>query len=242
MQRQHEALAAVVDQRRAFAAQRFGRERRRIAADHDRGRMELHEFRIGDHRAGARGDREPKPAGLGRIGGHGIEMPDAAGRQHDRARRDDHRSRGGVAGLAQLQAGDRAVLGQQRFGDVAFDHADRRRLAHRVDQRRDDRRAGHVAAHMHDAPRRMRGLAADRELAFEVAVERHAVARAGRGCARRLRAPIPARPPRRPGRRRPRSCRRHAPRRCRLRRPPRRCRPAPRRSRRPRRAVPRRSR
>ena len=45
MQRQHEALALVVDQGRAFAAQRFGRQRRRIAADHDRGRMKLHEFR-----------------------------------------------------------------------------------------------------------------------------------------------------------------------------------------------------
>ena len=61
MPRQHEALALVVDQGRAFAAQRFGRQRRRIAADHDRGRMKLHEFRIGDHRAGARGDREPRP-------------------------------------------------------------------------------------------------------------------------------------------------------------------------------------
>ena len=60
MPRQHETFAAIVDQGRAFAAQRFGRKRRRIAADHDRGRVELHEFRIGDDGAGARGDREPK--------------------------------------------------------------------------------------------------------------------------------------------------------------------------------------
>ncbi len=45
MARRHEAFAAGVDQYRAFAAQRLGRERRRIAADHDRGRVELHEFR-----------------------------------------------------------------------------------------------------------------------------------------------------------------------------------------------------
>ena len=31
--------------------------------------------------------------------------------------------------VAQSQPGDRAVLGQQRFGDVAFDHADRGRGA-----------------------------------------------------------------------------------------------------------------
>ncbi len=99
MARQHEALALVVDQCRAFAAQRFGRQRRRIAADHDRGRMKLHEFRIGDHRAGARGDRKPEAAGFGRIGRHGIEMPDAAGRQHHRARRNRHGFCGGVADL-----------------------------------------------------------------------------------------------------------------------------------------------
>ena len=60
MERQHEALAGVVDQRRAFAAQRLGRERRRIAADIDRGRMELHEFGIGDDGAGARRDRKAR--------------------------------------------------------------------------------------------------------------------------------------------------------------------------------------
>ena len=49
---------ASLIKRRAFAAQRLGRERRRIAADHDRGRVELHELRIGDDGAGARGDRE----------------------------------------------------------------------------------------------------------------------------------------------------------------------------------------
>ena len=84
---QHEALAALVDQHRAFAAQRFGRERRRIAADVDGGRMELDEFRIGDDRAGARRDRKAMPARLARIGGDRVKSPDAAGREHDRARR-----------------------------------------------------------------------------------------------------------------------------------------------------------
>ena len=175
MQPQHETLALDVDQGRAFTAQRFGGQRRRIAADHDRGRMKLHEFRIGDHGAGARGDRKPEPAGLGRICRHRIEMPDAAGRQHHRARRNDDRFGGGVGNLPQLQSGNRAILGQQRFGEVAFDHPDRRRVAHCFDQRGDDRLAGHVATHMHDAPRGMRGFPADRELALEVAIERNTV-------------------------------------------------------------------
>ncbi len=102
-------------------------------------------------------------------------MAEAAGRQHHRARGKQERTCSGIAGLAQLKAGDRAVLGQQRFGDETFDQSDRRRAAHGLAQRRDDRGSGPVAAHMHDAPRRMRGLAADRELAFEVAVERHAI-------------------------------------------------------------------
>ena len=60
----HEAAAGFVDQHRAFAAQRFGRERRGIAADGDGGRMELHEFGIGDHRAGARRHAEAFAARL----------------------------------------------------------------------------------------------------------------------------------------------------------------------------------
>ncbi len=188
MPSRHETFAPVVDQRRAFPAQRFCRQRRRIATDHDRGRVKLHEFRIGDDSAGTRGDRKSKSAGLGRICRHRIEMPDAAGRQHHRARRNRHRFCYGVAGLAQLQTSDRAVLGQKRFRGKTFDHPDRRRLAHGVDQRCDDSLAGHVTADMHDASGGMRGLLCHRELAFEVAIEWHAVteqvvdARAGFAC------------------------------------------------------------
>ena len=69
----------LVDQHRAFAAQRFGGERRRIAADVDGGGMELHEFRIGDQRARARRHAEAFAARLQRIGGDGIERAEAAG-------------------------------------------------------------------------------------------------------------------------------------------------------------------
>ncbi len=175
MECRHEAFALAVDQRRAFAAQRLGRKRRRIAADHDRGRVELHEFGVGDHGAGARGDRKARSVGLGRIGGDGIEMADAAGRQHDRARGDHHGSRREIAGLAQLKAGDGAVLGEQCFGDKAFDQADRRRAAHGLAQRRDDRSTRAVAADVDDAPRRMRSFPPHGKPAFEIAIERHAI-------------------------------------------------------------------
>ena len=85
MERLHEALAAIVDQGRAFAAQRLGGKRRRIATDHDGGGMELHELGISNHGPGAGGDRKAESAGFMRVGRDGIEMPDAAGCEHHRA-------------------------------------------------------------------------------------------------------------------------------------------------------------
>ena len=82
MELQHETLARAIDQHRALAAQGFGCERGGIAADVDGGRMELHEFGIGDDGAGARRHRQPDAARLGRIGGHPIELADAAGGEH----------------------------------------------------------------------------------------------------------------------------------------------------------------
>ncbi len=64
---------------------------------------------------------------------------------------------------------------QQRFGNVALDHADRWRFAHGFDQRRNDGFAGHVALDVNDAPRGVSRLTADSKLSFQIAVERHAV-------------------------------------------------------------------
>ena len=86
VQRGHEALARAIDENRALAAQSFGRQRRRIAADVDGGRVELHEFGVGDARAGARREGQSRAVGLRRIGGEGVKRADAAGRQHDGAR------------------------------------------------------------------------------------------------------------------------------------------------------------
>ena len=82
MAREHEALALVIDQGCTFTTQCFGGQGRRIAPDHDCGRMELDEFRICDHGTGTRRDGKTKTARLVRIGRHGIEMADAAGRHH----------------------------------------------------------------------------------------------------------------------------------------------------------------
>src|SRR5947208_1690509 len=50
-----------------------------IDANIERGRMELHEFHVGQRRAGASGERQPLPHGAEGIGGVAIERADAAG-------------------------------------------------------------------------------------------------------------------------------------------------------------------
>ena len=174
MELAHEALAGAVDQRCALAADRFARKRGRIATDVDCGRMELHELGIGDAGAGARRDGETVARGLRRIGGHGVEMADAAGGEHDGGGRElDSMT---VVKAERAHAGDAAVLEEQILGLMAFDEPNAWRRPHRLGQRRHDGAAGAVAAHMHDAARAMRRLAPDRETAGKVAVERHAVA------------------------------------------------------------------
>ena len=99
---------------------------------------------------------------------------------------------------------------RQALADIAFDQADRRRLADRGDQRRHDRGAGHVAAAhgrrgARNGPpratwrggRRGRGRRARRS-------------RGGRGCGAARRRPSGARSSRRRCRRRRRWCRRDA--------------------------------
>jgi hypothetical protein len=140
--------------------------------------------------------------------------------------------------MASLEAGDRAPFGDQILRHIAFEHANARRLAHRRDQRRHDVAPGLIAAHVHDAARRMRGLLPDQQMAFQILVERHAVFQQVADALRRLARHRIRQPPRRPVRRRPRWCRAHALPACRLRRPPQRPAPAPRRSTRLRRSAP----
>ena len=87
MKPEHEAFAQIVDERRAFAAHRLGDQRHRIASDRKRGRMELHELHIGEHRAGARRHRDAVAGRLHGIGRVAVEPAHAAGGEHDGARR-----------------------------------------------------------------------------------------------------------------------------------------------------------
>jgi hypothetical protein len=174
MQRLHEAVAILVYEDRSFAAQGFGRERRGIAADVERGRVKLHELGVGNERTGTGRRRKPLPARFARIGRDRIQSTDAAGGDDDGAGANFDRDAVGQA--ACTQSGNAASVGQEIVEPEAFDDADRRRLACGRDQRLHDGRSCAVALHMDDAARGMRGLARKQKMSFKIAVEGHAIA------------------------------------------------------------------
>ena len=165
---QQKATSVAVDDRRALAAQRFGRERRRIGVDVDGGRVELHELCVGDDCARARRHGDADAARLHGIGRHPIKMTDAAGRQHQRRT-------GNVAdaprGVARAHGDDAAVARDDLLRRIAVDHRDGRRLRELAFQRLHDGAAGGVAHDAHHASMRMRRLLRGREGAAVTAIE-----------------------------------------------------------------------
>ena len=102
-------------------------------------------------------------------------MPHPARAQHHRARREEHPLLRLTGIWARDHAGDIAPFGLQLLDDVTFHDADRRRGTHGGHQRFHDRLAGHVALHPHDPAFGMGGFTRQRQLAFQVAVEWHAI-------------------------------------------------------------------
>ncbi len=75
----HDALPELVDERRPLAAHGLGDQRHRIEARGERCRVELHELEVGEQRAGARGDRQPRAPLAARIGRIAVERAEPAG-------------------------------------------------------------------------------------------------------------------------------------------------------------------
>ena len=173
--RRHEAIAVLVYQRRAFAAQRLRRKRRRVDPDVDSGGVKLHELRVADHGAGTSRHRDGFAARIRRVSRDGVEAAGAARRQHDRAggkvfvdlfagRTDAH----------EAHAFDAPVGDDQLVRLVAFQHAYRRRRPHFGDECIENCCARAVARHVHDPAARVRRFLAEREFAVGVTVEGHA--------------------------------------------------------------------
>ena len=79
----HEALAAIVAQIRAFAAQRLGEQKARGTRQRQRRGMELVELHVGELGAGLRGERDAVAGGHGGIGGVGVDLARAARRRSE---------------------------------------------------------------------------------------------------------------------------------------------------------------
>ena len=79
----HEALAGVVAQVGALAAQRLGDELHRLLPGHGQARgVELHELEVADRGAGAVGHGHAVAGGHRGVGGAPVHLPGAAGGEH----------------------------------------------------------------------------------------------------------------------------------------------------------------
>ena len=83
---------------------------RRVGAEPQHRRVELHELQVAQHRAGAQRDRHAVAGGDRRVRGRREDLAEAAGRQHDRAARDGTDAVAlALAHHVQGHAGDAAV-------------------------------------------------------------------------------------------------------------------------------------
>ena len=147
---EHKPFAQRIDQRRAFAPQRLGGQRRGIAAHINRGRMELHEFRIGDLGPCPRRHADHLTANPWRVGRHREQAARAAPRQQNRRRTQQDPRRGPIRRL-QPDADSGAVFHFDPRGQNALGNLHRCRLAHRANQRLHDLAACLIALHPHNA-------------------------------------------------------------------------------------------
>ena len=165
---EHEALAGRVAQQGAFAAQRFGHERRRRVADGQAGRMELHELEIAERGAGAIGHRHAVAGGDLGIGRAGVDLSRASGGEDG-----DHRQVQRVLAVGEVErqgADATPVDGQQIDGELVFVELHATADPGRFRQGARDLAAGRVAAGVQPPGDRVRALAAEHDLAV-LAVE-----------------------------------------------------------------------
>ncbi len=86
----HKALAAIVAQVRALAAQGFRDEEARRAGERERGGMELVKLHVGQLGAGQGRQSDAVAGSDGGIGGVGVDLARAAGGNQDGARANAH--------------------------------------------------------------------------------------------------------------------------------------------------------
>jgi hypothetical protein len=175
----HERLAGRVDQHRALAPDRLADQRLLPAgggAEPERGRVELDELQVGDHRAGPQRQRDAVAGGHGRVRGRGEHLAHPAGGQHDRA--GQHRAdavRAALAEHVQAHPGGPAVgAAEQVEHQRVLDQRDAGVAGDRLLQRALHLGAGRVAAGVHDPVAVVAALPGQRQAAVRVGVEHRA--------------------------------------------------------------------
>ena len=167
MPARHESHTAIVHENRALAAHRLRNQLQRVLGRVERGGVELHEFHVGQSCARTVRDRVAVAGRDLGVRGVPVELPAPAGREHRRVGDDLH----GAARDTRLHAGAASVHDDEVQRACALEHRDVRAVAHALDQRSRDLRAGLVAVRVHDPLARVRGLLAEREPAGRVGVE-----------------------------------------------------------------------
>ena len=114
----HKSLQTDVAQHAAFSTQRFSEQKARRALNRQRRRMELHEFHVGQDRAGLVRDSHAIASSDFRIGRLTIDLSQAACRQEHRPGMQLVQREVGL--VDEAQAGDAAAvhkqLGSKRMG------------------------------------------------------------------------------------------------------------------------------
>ena len=159
----------VVEQHGACAAQRLGQEGQGIAADGERGRVELHEFEVGKAHAAARGGGEAGAArsrGIGRVARSRRRCRRSRARHAARARRD-----GARPGAASSTPATRAPAVMRSTSSKPSSRRISGPLQGGRAQGVHDGGAGAVAARVDDAMAAVAGFAAEQRRAVRTEVE-----------------------------------------------------------------------
>ena len=174
MQALHEALAALVDEVRALAADGLADEHAAGAGHVERGGVELEELEVGELRARAPRHGQAVAGGDLRVGGLAVHLPRPAGRQHGGAGPDDLQA---VARVPRERAGHAAgAVGgaQEVHGEATIEDAHAARGTGALDQAACQLVPRGVAVGMHDARVPVPTLEGERRRAVRRAVEPHA--------------------------------------------------------------------
>ena len=163
----HEALAAVVAQIRALAAQGLGDQETRDAGERESGGVELVELHVGQLGPGLGGQRDAVAGGYGGVGGVGVDLACAAGGDEHGAGIDSMGLRIASEGTGAGQiGGDDAAIGHHKAGDHGpLGEADALMDVGKGGQGAADFGAGGVAVGMQDAGQRMSAFAGAQQLA-----------------------------------------------------------------------------